>query len=234
MTRTRSALVFAVLSSCVLPSIAAAQTTVQGQIIIQEVPSTSAAPPPPQAQVYVTTPTPQPQSVYVTPSAPAQPQCPAGSQLQVDAYGRATCMVETTRHHISGGLLGGGIGLLAGGWLLTWVTGTIVVVGGAVGCGLGGGCSWTSDGSASAFFNWSWVPVLGPWVEMGYLWPNADVGMFAWLAVEGLIQAGGLVMLIFGAIGEDSVVLEPAPGYALRVSPMVTASAQGLSAELTF
>ncbi len=228
VSRTRSALVLVALSSWVLPSLASAQTTVQGQIIIQEAtPTTSAAPP--QGQVYVV-----PQSDYITPPMAAQPQCPAGASVEMDRWGRPVCMMEVQRHRVIGGLLGGGIGLLAGGWVVSWVSGIVVTVGGAFACFVPSGCGWTSSGASSAFFNWGWAPLIGPWVQMGYLWDNADGGMYAWLAVEGLLQAGGLVMLIFGALGEDSIQLEPVPGYAVHVRPMISASTQGLSADVRF
>jgi len=174
------------------------------------------------------------QDVYVQPQAPVQPQCPEGSFMQVDRYGRPGCMVEVPHHRISGGLLGGGIGLFAGGWVLSWISGTVVTVGGAVGCALASGCTWTASGTSNSFFDWGWVPILGPWVEMGLLWENADGGMYAWLAIEGLIQAGGITMLIFGAIGEDVMELEPAQGYVLNFRPMISTTMQGVSAQLTF
>jgi len=238
MARSRSALMVVVFASLALPSVAFAQTTVQGQIIIQEAtpPPTTATPPPPQAQVYVAPPSTAPQSVYVTPSAPATAQCPAGSIAQVDRFGRPVCMMETTHHRISGGLLGGGIGMLAGGWVLTWISGLVVGIGGAVGCGLStSSCGGWSSSGVNGFFDWGWVPLLGPWVQMGYLWNNADGGIYAWLGFEGLLQAGGLVMIIFGALGSDVTEYQPvAPGYAFRVRPMLSTTTQGLTAELTF
>ena len=236
MARSYLALVLVVASLFVAPSPAAAQTTIQGQIIIQEAtPSTTTAPPP-QAQVYAEPPpTAAPQSAYVSPSGPAQTGgCPVGSVVQMDRYGRPMCMIETTRHRVSGGLLGAGIGILVGGWALEIVSSLVVGVGGVVGCAFGSSRCWGASSDASAFFNWGFVPLIGPWVEMGYLWPNADGGIYAWLAIEGLLQAGGLVMLIFGALGSDVTDYEPAPGYAFHVRPMITASTTGLSAELTF
>lgn len=237
MTRMRPALLVLALVSCFFPALASAQATVQGQIIIQEATPSTSAPPPPQAQVYVQ-PQPAPQSVYVTPGVPQATQCPVGATMEVDRWGRQRCMVTVTRHGINGGLLGGGIGLLAGGWVASWFTGLVVTVFGAVGCAFSGSvgsssCAWTSS-TADNFWAWSWVPVLGPWVQMGYTWNNADVGIYAWLAVEGLLQAGGLTMLIFGALGEEQTVLEPAPGYALSIQPIVSPSVQGLSARLSF
>lgn len=236
MTGQRSALLIVSLACwlapALAPSSASAQTTVQGQIIIQEAqPSTTTAAPPPQAQAYGV---PVAQDVYVQPQMPAQPQCPMGSAMGVDSRGRPGCVVEVTRHRVIGGLLGGGIGLLVGGWVISGVFGTIATVGGAVGCALASGCSWTTSGYSSAFLDWGWVPILGPWVQMGYLWENADGGMYAWLAVEALLQAGGLTMLIFGALGEDVTQFEPAQGYVLNFRPIVSPTVQGVSAQLTF
>lgn len=230
MSFTRSALVLAGLTSCLLPGLASAQTTVQGQIIIQEAAPTTSAAPPPQAQAYGQPVYQQPAQVYVQPQQ-TTPQCPVGAQLQVDQYGRQGCVMETTRHHVSGGLLGGGIGLLAGGWVISGVSGLFAALFGSVGCAFGGSGSCFD---ASAFMGWGWIPVIGPWGQMGYVWPNADTGMYAWLAIEGALQAAGLVMLIFGAVGEDSVELTPVPGYAIRIQPMLSATTQGLSAEMRF
>jgi hypothetical protein len=229
MARSRSAFLVAVLASLALPSLASAQTTIQGQIIIQEAtPSTTTAPPP-QATVYAAPPTTSPQSVYVTPGAPAQMQCPAGAVMQADRYGRTACMIETTRHRISGGLLGGGIGMLAGGWVAsiftTLFTGIVF--------SFGTSSAYTSS-DLNNYVTFGFIPLIGPWVQMGFLPGSTDTGAYVWYAFEGLLQVGGLIMLIFGAIGEDAVEYTPAPGYAFNLRPMISPTVQGLSAELRF
>lgn len=209
-----------------VPALASAQTTVQGQIIIQEAQ--------PSQQPVVTQQAYPPQSAYV---APQPVVCPEGTFSQVDAYGRTVCMQEIHRHRVSGGLLGGGIGLFVGGWVVTGFSGLVVGVFGATGCAISssissGSCVWTSD-SASNFLTFSWIPLIGPWVSMGYMWPGADAGMYAWIAIEGLIQAGGLTMLIFGALGEDYVDYQPIAGVDFHVRPMF-GTTNGVEATLHF
>jgi hypothetical protein len=223
MSRARFALVFAVVSACLLPEVASAQTTVQGQIIIQEAPPSTSVAPAPQAQVYA-------QPVMVAPQQQPQMQCPVGSTLAVDAYGRPQCMMETTRHRVIGGLLGGGIGLLAGGWVLSIVTGLVESVALAFGCAFGG----CSSGDSSSVLGWGFVPLIGSLVQLAYFPGSADTGLYAWHITESVLQIGGLIMLIFGAIGEETTEMTPVQGYALNVQPIVTGSSAGLAATLTF
>jgi hypothetical protein len=202
---------------CAAP--ASAQTTIQGQIMIQEAgPTTTVAPPPaPQA------------SAYVVSAPPPSSACPEGSQLMPNRHGQMTCMAEMERHHVIGGLLGGGIGLLAGGWLVEIISTLVTTIGGAVSCAASFGCSWATSGNFSTY-SWSgYVPLIGPWIQMGTLWNNADGGMYAWLAVEGLLQAGGLTMLIFGALGEDVMEWQPIAGLDLQLAPALSATSQGLA-----
>jgi hypothetical protein len=207
-----------------VPTLASAQTTIQGQIIIQEAqPQQQTVAP--QAQVYAQ---PQPQSVYVAPTAPAGVQCPPDTIAQPDRFGRTVCMREVTRHRVSGGLLGGGIGMFVGGWVLSGITGLVVGVAGAV-----SSTSWAT-GSAGDFITWSWIPILGPWANMAMMWRDADPGFYAWLAFEGLLQAGGLTMLIFGAIGEDVTDYEPIAGVDLHLRPILGMTTQGIEATLNF
>ena len=205
------------------PSLASAQT-IQGQIIITEVPPSGPAVPPGYA--------PQPQVIVAPQAAPQiqyqqQMACPPGSTLSPDRWGRPACMAEVTRHHVIGGLLGGGIGLFAGGYLASVIT---TVVSGVIGA-----FSGTSSGSdLNSYFTWGYIPLLGPWVQLGYVPGYADGGLYAWLAIEGLMQSGGLVMLIFGAIGEDYTDFQPIAGLDVHLAPIMSASTQGLSATLTF
>jgi hypothetical protein len=222
-------LVLVAFFACLVPSIASAQTTVQGQIIIQEQTPTTSTAPPPQAQAYG-------QPVMVTPTppmaTPPQPQCPAGSVMQVDAYGRPQCMVETTRHRVSGGLLGGGIGLFAGFWVASIVTGLVEGVALSFGCAFSSGCSAGSPGDVIA---WGFVPLIGPLVQLAYFPGVTDSGLYAWHIVESAVQIGGLVMLIFGAIGEDVTELTPVGAtYAMHLRPIATPTTAGLSFDVTF
>jgi hypothetical protein len=51
---------------------------------------------------------------------------------------------------------------------------------------------------------------------------------------EGLLELAGLSTLIAGLVGEDIEQDVALPGFVLRVRPMLSASAQGVSAELRF
>jgi hypothetical protein len=141
-------------------------------------------------------------------------------------------MMETTHHRVIGGLLGGGIGLLAGGWALSIVTGLVESVALAFGCAISSGVC--SAGDPSAVLGWGFVPLIGPLVELAYFPGSTDSGLYAWHIVESAIQIGGLIMLIFGAIGEEVTEMQPIQGYALNISPMITSSTTGLAATLSF
>jgi hypothetical protein len=229
MTHTRALLVLvsaALLAPTLLAPSAASAQTVQGQIIITEVPPTGPTVPPgyaPQQQVMA----PQQQVVVAPPQQ--QMGCPPGSTLMPDRWGRPACMAEVTGHRIIGGLLGGGIGLLAGGYVASIFT---TLFTGIVGAFSTGG-SYTAD-SLNNYVTFGFIPIIGPWVQLGFAPPFADTGLYVWLAVEGLLQAGGLTMIIFGALGEDYTEFRPIAGLDLRLQPILSASTQGVSATLSF
>ncbi len=226
MTQTRVLLLSASFLVLLAPSIASAQT-VQGQIVIQEVPPSGPAVPPgyaPQQQVIVAPIAPQ---VVVPPQQ--QVACPPGSTLSPDRWGRVVCMQEVTRHRVSGGLLGGGIGMFAGGYVISIFTTLFTGIIGAFGTGV----SYTRD-ALDNYVTFGFIPLIGPWVQMGFVPPFADEGLYAWLAFEALLQAGGLTMLIFGALGEEYTSFEPIAGVDLQLRPMLSATAQGLITTATF
>lgn len=212
-----------VLVIALAPALASAQT-IQGQIIIQEAsPQQTTMAPPPSGYI-----------VAAPAVAPTQPQCPVGSTLMPNRFGQMSCMSQVQRHRVNGGLLGAGIGLLAGGWVLEIVSTLVTTVGGVIGCSVGAGCDWITSGRFNTY-SWSgYVPVIGPYIQMATLWNNADPGMYAWLLIEGLLQAGGLTMLIFGALGEDEMVWEPIAGLDVQFAPMLSATTQGMSATARF
>jgi hypothetical protein len=221
-----------VVALCVLATSApaAAQVVIQGEVSIQPVP----APPtvvvaPPTPQPYVQTP------AYVEPAyvqAPAvAPQCPPGAVPSADRWGRPVCMAEVTRHRVNGGMLGAGIGMFAGGYVLqiisSVVSATTFVISDALDVGY-------PRANYDAYVDWGWVPILGPWVQMGYLPSYVDTGYYAWLAFEGLLEAGGIVLAVFGIIGEDYTDYRPIAGLDLSVRPLLGQNAQGVSATLRF
>jgi hypothetical protein len=225
MTQSRALLVLALAALFAVPSLASAQATLQGQIIITEVQPTGPTVPPgyaPQQQVMVA-----PQVV-----APQQMACPPGTTLMPDRYGQPACMEQYMRHRIHGGLLGGGIGLFAGGYVASILT---TAVSGLIGAfNVAFGTSGYSASDLNTYFTFGYVPIIGPFVQLGFAPPNTDGGLYAWLVVEGLMQMGGLTMLIFGAIGEEYLDYRPIAGVEVQLRPMLSASTQGMSATVTF
>jgi hypothetical protein len=198
------------------------QVQVQGQVIIQDAtPQTVYAQPEPYGAAAVP-------DGYVVAQQPVAPQCPPGAQLMPNRWGQPVCMREEVRHRVSGALIGGGAGIFAGGYVFEIFT---TIFSGIVGA-FSTGPDYTAD-QLSTYINWGFVPVLGPWVQMGFVPPFADGSLYAILAIEGLMQAGGITMMVFGFIGEDVAEWRPIAGVDLRVSPML-GSAQGLEARLTF
>lgn len=222
---------FAVLAALVTSLFAA---PVSAQVIIQG--EVTAQPQGGQVQgnvVVQTTPTYAEQPTYVQQPAayaqPVAPQCPAGAQLMPNRWGQSVCMHEVQSHRVSGGLLGGGIGLLAGGYVVEVF---VTLFSGIVGA-FSTGPDYTSD-QLSNYVTWGFIPVLGPWVQMGFAPPFADSSLYAVLALEALAQAGGIVMIVFGVMGEDVVEWRPIGGLDLRVRPVLGQTTQGVVADLRF
>lgn len=85
-----------------------------------------------------------------------------------------------------------------------------------------------------AFRAWGLLPLAGPWIQLA-IKPDTG-GRDGWdpyLVIDGILQAGGLTMLILGlAIQERHEVYvdnERAPGPQFAVLPMVTPEYSGLS-----
>ncbi len=191
------------------PSLSAAQTGV----IIQPAYSTA-----PAGQVYV-----QAQQPYVQaqPAYGAGVQCPTDATLQPDRRGVVRCMRLESGHRVSWGLAGAGIGMLAGGWLLEILTTAFSSLD-------------SHFGSRDTYVGWGYVPLVGPWVQMADLPPATSAPMYLLLTLEGLVQDAGLVMLVFGLIGEDYEEYRPLAAGDFRVSPILSASMQGLSVQGAF
>ena len=156
------------------------------------------------------------------------PQCPAGAQMMPNRWGQPVCMHEVTSHRVSGGLLGGGIGLLAGGYVLEVF---VTLFSGIVGA-FSTGPDYTAE-QLNNYVTFGFIPVIGPWVQLGFAPPFADTSLYAVLVLEALAQAGGIVMIVFGVMGEDVTEWRPVAGLDLRVRPML-GQTNGLSAELRF
>jgi hypothetical protein len=81
-----------------------------------------------------------------------------------------------------------------------------------------------SFGTTSALWP-LYIPVLGPWIEMAYIYGNGSQLGSTMLAIDGLVQAGGLAVLIAGAVSRTRV-----PVYArnLTFSPLTLSSGSGV------
>jgi len=108
-------------------------------------------------------------------------------------------------------LVGSGIGLFAGGWLLTWIA-TSVWYGETTSCSGGlwsGPYSCTHVGGPGGWgLGFSFVPVLGPWIMLGD--PYLDTaGEVLPPILFGLVQDLGLIFLIVGLATRHEAPPEP-------------------------
>jgi len=64
--------------------------------------------------------------------------------------------------------------------------------------------------------------------------PATSSPMYVLLTFEGLLQAEGLIMMVIGLVGEDYEEYRPLAAGDVRVSPILSATVQGLSLEGAF
>lgn len=89
--------------------------------------------------------------------------------------------------------------------------------------------SITSTGGSFGATSTLWplyIPVIGPWIQMAYLYGNGSQLGSTLLAIDGLVQAGGLAVLIVGAVARTRVAV-----YAknsLTVSPLALTGGSGV------
>lgn len=173
------------------------------------------------------------QDVTVSSTAPppvvamAQPMCPNGGQMMPNRWGTPVCMHQVTRHQTNWDLIGSGAGLFGGTWVFEII---FTLISGGIGASQNS--VWSSAHGAD-YINWGVVPILGPWVQMAFVPPQFDAGVYAVLAAEALIQAGGIAMVVLGFIGDDVQRWEPMAGLELRVAPMV-GETNGISLQGSF
>lgn len=87
-----------------------------------------------------------------------------------------------------------GAAVLGVGWVTNFVASMFA---GNDGCGFAG-CTPESQRWVP-FRGVSFIPVLGPWIQFGVL-PDANNWWPLWLAFDGLVQAAGFAMLIYGLV----------------------------------
>jgi len=103
------------------------------------------------------------------------------------------------------------------------------------------GCSGFGGGGSCA--NALFVPVVGPFIQMGQCKNgNCGLGDF-WLGFDGVVQAAGLAMFIYGLASPSTVLVRndlgsntkpKAPKLALTPLPIFTPSVQGMGLLGTF
>jgi hypothetical protein len=206
----RSVVLVVVVASIVVASRASAQAA--GVIIT---PAYPAQPTQPIVQpVYA-----QPASPYTTGYGAGA--CPDGSAPQPDRRGVLRCMHLVSGHRVTWGLAGSGIGLLAGGWVIEILTTVFSSID-------------SRFGTRDDYVGWGYVPLVGPWIQMTDLPPATMASYSVWLGFEGLLQDAGLLLLIFGIVGEDYEAYQPIAAGELRVRPMLSGTMQGVTLQGAF
>lgn len=156
-----------------------------------------------------------PNSVPASSFAVAQPQCPDGGQMMPNRWGTPVCMQQVTRRQVNWDLVGSGAGIFGGTWLFQ-----VIFTLASAGVGAVQNPAW-SNAHGTDYINWGVVPLLGPWVQMAFVPPQFDAGVYAVLAAEALIQAGGIALAVLGFIGDEVPRWVPMAGLELRVAPML-------------
>lgn len=126
------------------------------------------------------------------------------------------------------GLIGPGIGLLAGGYVLN-----ILVTGiGAAVIAAEDSIDGSSSTLADEFFYTGLIPAAGPWVQLAIMLADGREDWGPWLVLDGILQTAGLTMIILGAAITQRVAVRADLGddVELAVSP----SLGGMNASLTW
>lgn len=159
---------------------------------------------------------------------------PAGGYVQQGygqpAYGAPQQAVEVQSTRLRWGLIGPGIALLAGGWVVNWIVGTVGLI------DMGFSTVYTGE-QAEALFAWSFVPLVGPWVDAGFWAGDSEREGYVGIHVAmGILQLGGFVMCILGTVFPEEVTemqyVFGEDGPALAVAPWANGQGGGLSVSL--
>jgi hypothetical protein len=138
---------------------------------------------------------------------------------------------QESHHHGSPrvALIASGTGLLLGGWVGNMIVGSLG------GWHAGHSCAFSiSDSctSTSSSFDPAWsdfriasvIPVVGP-IAQGFALPDASNGWPVFLAIDGVLQVGGLALLIAGLATSGD---ENDEGPPVTVAPVVTSTSVGM------
>jgi hypothetical protein len=166
----------------------------------------------------------QQQPYYQGQPYPYQPQ-PYYQGQPTYVQPQRTVVRYVTRPRI--GLIVAGAVTLGTSWLITSAAAATNATYDAYSVTINGSGSGSGDfGYASQLWP-LYIPVLGPWIEMGYLSGSGAPTGAALLAFDGLVQAGGLAMIIGGAVSRTRVAIYAENGKKatdLWFSPLAGAS----------
>jgi 16S rRNA U516 pseudouridylate synthase RsuA-like enzyme len=120
------------------------------------------------------------------------------------------------------GLVGGGIGMLGGAWLLSAVFAAAAM-----------GDDGSLLGSNHDPEDWAplFVPLAGPFIAIGTL--EADSQGALLLALDGIAQLGGLTLIIVGATVKRTYLVRTAE-LEFELAPTIGPTAQGLGLHGSF
>lgn len=222
ISRSLLILVCVALPSALATGRAQAQTTAPqcppGQPCVVVVPQQEATPPPPPPQ--------QAPGGYVV-VQPAQPQAGYVVQPQQQVYAQPVQQgqpVEVTHSRIRWGLVGPGIGLLAGGWVANWLTGAVGTL----------AVAFSGSASTGDYFGWSWVPVIGPWVNAAIAGEQQFDELMGVHILWGVLQTGGLLMCILGTVlQEETTEIRYVQGDGPQIAVLPWADATGAGASVS-
>lgn len=185
-------------------------------VVPQQQPEATPPPPPQQAPGgYVVVQPAQPQS-YVVQTQPQQQVYAQPVQQRQP--------VEVTHTRIRWGLVGPGIGLFAGGWVANWLTGAVGTL----------AVAFSGSDSTGDYFGWSWVPVVGPWVNAAIAGNQGFDELMGVHILWGVLQTGGLLMCILGTVlQEETTEIRYVQGDGPQIAVLPWADANGAGASVS-
>jgi hypothetical protein len=145
--------------------------------------------------------------------------------------------VKTTR--VRGGLIGAGAGLLGGFWIISIITGAIIYTGESACQSLGGPTSvTTADGDSATVCghnHWGlFIPVVGPFIDIGTTNKQTRNAIGVTFDIlDGVIQTGGLAMILAGALAPKTVLVRAA-GVEIKPVPIVAQNQMGFGFQGSF
>jgi hypothetical protein len=120
------------------------------------------------------------------------------------------------RTKVRAGLIGGGAGMIGGLWIISIIAGAIGNAGHEL---TDGDEPWTP----------MYIPVVGPFITMGTAARDLSSAGHALLAIDGIIQVGGLAMIVLGAVlPKKELIRDDLGAKNFKIAPVVTGNGLGL------